>query len=314
MKSMTLPLVALTCCTVWLAAGLGAHGWQLPSIDDPLVTELRLPRIMAALLVGASLAASGAALQALFRNPLADPALIGTSSGAALGVVAVIAGGVTGLAVPFAAFAGGLLATVVVLLLNRLVNGGQAGLLIIGVVVGAFCGAVISLLMLLSDDMTLRGAMAWLAGNLSDAGFSSLGQVCLIMAAGLALLLALGRDLDCLMLGEETAASLGIKVERTRTLTAIAAALLTGAAVSVSGIIGFVGMMVPNAIALWSGGCRRKLIWRSAWAGALFLLAIDTLGRHIAYPIDLPAGVIAAFAGPPFLLWLLFRQQGGQRD
>jgi iron complex transport system permease protein len=183
---MTLPLVALTCCTVWLAAGLGAHGWQLPSIDDPLVTELRLPRIMAALLVGASLAASGAALQALFRNPLADPALIGTSSGAALGVVAVIAGGVTGLAVPFAAFAGGLLATVVVLLLNRLVNGGQAGLLIIGVVVGAFCGAVISLLMLLSDDMTLRGAMAWLAGNLSDAGFSSLGQVCLIMAAGLA--------------------------------------------------------------------------------------------------------------------------------
>jgi iron complex transport system permease protein len=304
----------MTLATVWLAAGLGAHGWQLPRFDDPLVTELRLPRIVTALLVGASLAASGAALQALFRNPLADPTLIGTSSGAALGVVAVIAGGVTGLAVPFAAFAGGLAATVVVLALNRLVNGGQAGLLIIGVVVGAFCGAVISLLMLLSDDMTLRGAMAWLAGNLSDAGFSSLGQVSLIMALGLALLLALGRDLDCLMLGEDTAASLGIKVEHTRTLTAIAAALLTGAAVSVSGIIGFIGMMVPNAIALRSGGCRRKLIWRSAWAGALFLLAIDTLGRHIAYPIDLPAGVIAAFAGPPFLLWLLFRQQGGRND
>lgn len=301
-------LVALTLLAVVLACGLGGDGWRWPDWSDPLTRELRLPRVLTALAVGGALAASGAALQALFRNPLADPGLIGTSSGAALGVIILMVFGVAGVALPVAAFAGGLAVTLLVLALNRLVGGGSAGLLIIGVVIGAFCGAVVSLLLFLSDDLALRSAMSWLAGNLADASPAALARTLPIMAAGLALLCLLGRDLDCLMLGEDAAAALGLRVERVRLLTAVAAALLTGAAVALSGVIGFVGMMVPNALALLVGGGRRRLIWLSAWVGGLFLLAIDTLGRSVAYPVDLPAGVLAAFAGPPFFLWLFFRQ------
>ncbi|AXK40072.1 FecCD family ABC transporter permease [Crenobacter cavernae] len=301
-----------TVLLVGLAAGLSGEGWGWPRLADPLLTGIRLPRIAASLMVGASLAAAGAALQAVFRNPLADPGLIGTSAGAVLAAVAVLALGLAGIALPFAAFVGALVGTLLVLALYRLVGGGLVALLIIGVIVGAFFGAITNLLLLLSDDLTLRGAMSWLAGNLSDAGFASLGQAGLVMLTGFVLLIALGRDLDCLMLGEETAASLGVRVERTRVLAAVGAALTAGAAVSLSGLIGFVGMMVPNAVALTFGGCRRGLIWRSAWAGALFLLVVDTVARRIAYPVDLPAGTLAAFAGAPFFIWLLFRQQGGR--
>ena len=312
----TLPLAAMllpaSLLLIWLAAGLGAGQWQVPDWQDPLISQLRLPRIINAMIVGAALAISGAALQALFRNPLADPGLIGTSAGAALGVVAVISLGLSGISIPLAAFSGGLAVTGLILLLNRLTGGGQTGLLIMGVVIGACCGAIVSLLLFLSDDLTLRGAMNWLAGSLAEGRFANQSHVLPIMTLGAAILLALGRDLDCLLLGEDTARSMGINVGRTRTLTAIGAALLTGGAVTLSGIIGFVGMMVPNAIALCCRGERRQLMWLSAWAGALFLLVIDTVGREIAYPVDLPAGVMAAFAGPPFFLWLFWRLQGGR--
>lgn len=299
---------------IWLLAGFGGGQWQAPDWHDPIVRQLRLPRIVNALLVGAALAMSGAALQALFRNPLADPGLIGTSSGAALGVIGVIALGIGGLSVPLAAFGGGLAITALILLLNRLLQGGQAGLLIIGVVVGACCGAIVSLLLFLSDDLTLRGAMSWLSGSLAEARFAEHGYVLPVMALGAAILLLVARDLDCLLLGDDTARSLGVQVGRTRTLTAIGAALLAGGAVTLSGIIGFVGMMVPNAIALLGGGTRRQLMLWSAWVGALFLLLIDTLGRELAYPVDLPAGVMAAFAGPVFFLWLFRRLQGGRHE
>ena len=129
------------------------------------------------------------------------------------------------------------------------------------------------------------------------------------MAAGILLLLGIGRDLDCLLLGEDAARSLGIDVRRTRRLAAIGAALATGGAVTLSGVIGFVGMMIPNMLAVLVGGCRRRLIALSAWAGALFLLAVDTLARNLVWPLDLPVGLMAAFAGPPFFIWLYRRQQ-----
>jgi iron complex transport system permease protein len=179
-----------------------------------------------------------------------------------------------------------------------------------GLVVGAFCGAVSSLILFLSDDLTLRAASSWLAGNLGAAQPDRLWPCLLIAGLGVALLCAIGRDLDCLLLGEETARSLGINTVRTRRLAAAGAALATGGAVALSGVIGFVGMMIPNALALLVGGCRRKLILLSAWAGALFLLAVDTLARNIAWPLDLPVGLMAAFAGPPFFIWLFRRQQG----
>ncbi|MCG9031819.1 FecCD family ABC transporter permease [Laribacter hongkongensis] len=298
--SVVLPLLAL-------AAGGDALRW--PDFSDPLVSGLRVPRILAALAVGAALAASGAALQALFRNPLADPGLIGTSSGAALAVVTVLAIGAGGWSLPLAAFAGGLLATWLILLLARLVRGGLAGLLLMGLVVGAFCGAIMSLVMFLSDDLTLRSATSWLAGNLSSATPERLAMCLTVMAAGILLLLGIGRDLDCLLLGEDAARSLGIDVRRTRRLAAIGAALATGGAVTLSGVIGFVGMMIPNMLAVLVGGCRRRLIALSAWAGALFLLAVDTLARNLVWPLDLPVGLMAAFAGPPFFIWLYRRQQ-----
>lgn len=300
-----LPGVALG---LW-ACGLGGGSWHWPDWQDPMVQGLRVPRVLTALLVGAALAASGAALQALFRNPLADPGLIGTASGAALGVILLLfLGGVGGLSVPLAAFAGGLAATQLIVLLNGLVRGGETGLLLIGLVVGACCGALTSLLLFLSDDLTLRGAMAWLAGNLGEAGFASLGSASAIMLLGLALLLAVGRQLDALLLGEESAQALGIDVARTRLLTTLGAALAVGAAVSLSGVIGFIGMMVPNALGLLVGGARRQLIVYSAWVGGLFLLLIDSVARSVVYPVDLPAGLLAAFTGPPFFIWLLWQR------
>ncbi len=303
-------LIAASLGLPWLALSSSAGHLAWPDLADPLVTQLRLPRIAAALGVGAALAASGAALQALFRNPLADPGLIGTSGGAALAVIAVLALGLAGLSLPLAAFGGGLAATWLILLLARLAKGGLAGLLLMGLVVGAFCGAVSSLILFLSDDLTLRAASSWLAGNLGAAQPDRLWPCLLIAGLGVALLCAIGRDLDCLLLGEETARSLGINTVRTRRLAAAGAALATGGAVALSGVIGFVGMMIPNALALLVGGCRRKLILLSAWAGALFLLAVDTLARNIAWPLDLPVGLMAAFAGPPFFIWLFRRQQG----
>ncbi|POA99877.1 iron ABC transporter permease [Chromobacterium sinusclupearum] len=303
-------LIAASLGLPWLALSSSAGHLAWPDLADPLVTQLRLPRIVAALGVGAALAASGAALQALFRNPLADPGLIGTSGGAALAVIAVLALGLAGLSLPLAAFGGGLAATWLILLLARLAKGGLAGLLLMGLVVGAFCGAVSSLILFLSDDLTLRAASSWLAGNLGAAQPDRLWPCLLIAGLGVALLCAIGRDLDCLLLGEESARSLGVNTVRTRRLAAAGAALATGGAVALSGVIGFVGMMIPNALALLVGGCRRKLILLSAWAGALFLLAVDTLARNIAWPLDLPVGLMAAFAGPPFFIWLFRRQQG----
>nr|WP_240937594.1 iron ABC transporter permease [Chromobacterium haemolyticum] len=306
---LLLGLIAASLLLPLLALSSGGNGLAWPDFSDPLLTQLRLPRIAAALGVGAALAASGAALQALFRNPLADPGLIGTSSGAALAVVGMLAVGAAGLSLPLAAFGGGLLATWLILLLSRLVRGGLAGLLLMGLVVGAFCGAVTSLMIFMSDDLTLRAATSWLAGNLSSASSERLLACLGVAGLGLLILIAVGRDLDCLLLGEDAAQSLGIDVRRTRRLTAVGAALATGGAVALSGVIGFVGMMIPNALALLMGGCRRRLILLSAWAGALFLLAVDTLARTVAWPIDLPVGLMAAFAGPPFFVWLFRRQQ-----
>jgi iron complex transport system permease protein len=307
-------LALFSLALLWWLAGLGAGHWAVPRWEDPLVRQLRVPRLINALLVGAALACSGAALQALFRNPLADPGLIGTSAGAALGVILVLAGGLSGLSVPLAAFGGGLLVTLAIVALNRLVGGGLAGLLILGVVVGASCGAVVGLLLLMSDDLVLRGATNWLAGSLAQWRGGDAIYVLPLMGLGFAILLATARDLDCLLLGDDTARSMGVDLIRVRTLTAVGAALLTGGAVTLSGIIGFVGMMIPNAVGVFCRRSRRALMLWSAWAGAVFLLLIDCVAREVAYPVDLPAGAVAALVGPACFLWIFWRLQRGHRD
>ncbi|HEY9102590.1 iron ABC transporter permease [Chitinimonas sp.] len=292
------------------ALGFQGDGWQWPDLADPLVRSLRLPRILSALLVGAALAAAGAALQALFRNPMADPTLIGTSSGAALAVVCIMAFGWRALPLPLAAFGGSLLATWLLLALVRLVGGGSTGLLLMGLMLGSFGAAMTGMLLFLSDDLALRSAMTWLSGQLGSTTGAPLAWAAPVGIAGIALLLGLGRDLDCLLLGDEAAQGLGVHVERARLLTAVGAAMAIGAAVSVAGIIGFVGMMVPNACALLAGGGRRRLIALSATGGAAFLLLMDTLARGIAYPVNVPVGLLAGFVGPMFFVWLFRRKMG----
>lgn len=296
-----------TAALIWFCAGIGFGGWQPPHQMDETVQSIRLPRVATALLVGAALAAAGAALQALFENPLADPSLIGTSGGAALGVIIVLAFGVGAIGVPLAAFAGALAVCLLILAIHRLFGGGTLGLLVLGFVLSAFSAAIVSLILFLSDDMVLRSATIWLSGSLAEAGFTSPLYAALVMAVGLVLLFWAGKRLDCLMLGEDTAVSMGISVNATRVQTVVGAALLTGAAVSLSGVIGFLGMMVPNVLAQAVGGRRSKLILLSAWLGAVFLLAVDSAARWITYPVDVPVGIIIALLGGPFFMWLFVK-------
>ena len=288
----------------WLCTGTGLGSWQNPHTLDATLLSLRLPRIFNALLVGLSLSVAGAALQALFENPLADPGLIGTSGGAALGVVLVLSLGFIGIGIPLAAFSGSLIVCIFVLFAHRLFGGGKAGLLIIGFIISAFCSAVVSLILFLSDDFVLRSAMTWLAGSLAEAGFVSPIYAATSMFLGLCLLIPMGRHLDILLLGEDTAISMGIKVYKIRALAVTGAALLTGAAVSLSGMIGFVGMMIPNLMAVIFRGSRTKIMLLSAYVGALFLLITDTAARTVAYPVDLPVGIVISLIGAPFFVWL----------
>ena len=246
-------------------------------------------------------------MQALFENPLADPSLIGTSGGAALGVITVLAFGVGAVGVPLAAFAGALAVCLLILGIHRFIGGGTLGLLVLGFVLSAFSAAIVSLILFLSDDMVLRSATVWLSGSLAEAGFTSPLYAATAMLAGLAVLLLAGKKLDILMLGEDTAVSMGISVQAVRLQTVVGAALLTGAAVSLSGIIGFLGMMVPNVAAQAVGGRRSKLILLSAWLGAVFLLLIDSAARWLTYPVDVPVGIVIALLGGPFFMWLFLK-------
>ncbi|MGP5231723.1 FecCD family ABC transporter permease [Psychrobacter celer] len=292
---------------IWLALGIGFGDWSSPNHLDDTIWQLRYPRVVTALLVGMALSVSGAALQALFENPLADPSLIGTSGGAALGVVLVLALGFGGVGIPLAAFSGSVLVCLFILACHRFLGGGQMGLLILGFVISAFCAAVVSLILFVSDDMVLRSATNWLSGSMAEAGFVPLRYAMISMILGLAILLPLGRQLDGLMLGEAAAKSLGIKVGVVRCLVVIASALLTGAAVSLAGVIGFIGMMVPNLLAILFGGGRMRLMIWSGWLGAILLLLIDGTARHVAYPVDVPVGIVLALLGGPFFIWLFVR-------
>lgn len=297
----------LTAAAVYLCCGIGFGAWESPLAMDETVRQIRLPRIYTALLVGAGLSASGAALQALFENPLADPSLIGTSGGAALGVIVLLALGGGAMGVPGAAFLGALGVCLLILAVHKLLGGGTLGLLVLGFVLSVFSGAVVSMILFLSDDLVLRSATTWLSGSLAEAGFSSPVAAIAVMLPGFLILLSAGRRLDVLMTGEDTAASMGVSVGVLRVQTVIGAALMTGAAVSLSGIIGFLGMMIPNVLAQTIGGSRRKLITLSAWLGAVFLMVVDGAARWLTYPVDLPVGIVIALLGGPFFMYLFIR-------
>jgi cobalamin transport system permease protein len=277
-----------------------------------IVLRVRLPRVLLAALVGASLATAGTLFQALLRNPLADPYVLGVSGGAALGgVVALAAGGALGLgyaAVPPASFAG---AVATLLLLFGLAGGrgrlSPTTLLLTGVVFNAFASAAI--VFLASSAGLAEGAriFLWLIGNLSEGRFELAGWVAAFLALGLAAALPFARSLNLLALGEEPAIQLGVPVEALRRLLLVATSLMVGAAVSVSGLIGFVGLIIPHLLRLLVGPDHRLLLPAAALGGASFLVVCDTAARTILAGRELPVGAITALAGGPFFLLLLRR-------
>lgn len=276
----------------------------------PIVRDLRLPRALLAFLVGGGLGLTGAALQALVRNPLADPYLLGLSGGAGLGAVLAIAArsGTTWL-VPASAFAGALVAVALVYRLS--VVGGRRleprVLLLAGVVVGSFAAAVMSAVIVLSDAPQLRNAFLWLLGGFSAASWRALGVFAVYAVVPLAVLLVSARSLDLLALGEETAMHLGADVGRVRRRIYLAASLLTAASVATCGIIGFVGLIVPHAVRrLWSP-LHRLLLPGAFIAGGCFLVLADAIARSVLSPLELPVGVVTALVGVPLFALLLRR-------
>jgi iron complex transport system permease protein len=277
-----------------------------------IVLELRLPRVLLGMLVGGGLALAGAVLQALLRNPLAEPYILGISGGAAAGVVAVLALGLASTAswfLPSAAFGGALLAI-------ALVFGVAASadrrldvrvLLLAGVVVGAFFSACIALILSLSDAPTVRTAILWMMGSLSGAGWRTVAIVAVYTLPAAFLLMGLARALNVMAIGEETASYLGTEVERTKRVAYCVASLLAAAGVAFTGVIGFVGLVVPHAVRLLTGPDHRTLLPLSFLAGAAFLALTDLVARTALAPTEIPIGVITAFIGVPFFLFLLRR-------
>ena len=289
---------------------------DIPRSWDTILWQLRLPRVVQAALVGAALAMSGAAYQGLFKNPLADPYLVGVASGAGLGAVVVLLTGVpmylAGISLlPVAAFAGGTGAVVVAYSIARNSQGTPTTTLILaGVAIAALTGAVSSLLILRSDP-ELRPVLAWLLGSLISSEWKECAIVLAYIVPGMAILLGFGRMLNVLQLSEDHAAMLGVPVEKVKLLLIAAATLVTAAAVSFSGLIGFVGLVAPHVVRLIWGPDYRFLLPMSAIVGATFLVLADLVARTIVSPGELPVGMVTAFCGAPFFLYLLRRRRLG---
>lgn len=314
---------AMLVATALIAANLGAMKlslavlWQ--SQDDALRhiwLHIRLPRVLLAILVGGALALSGCVMQGLFRNPLADPGLLGISSGAALFVGLAIVfpvalPAILALYVPmFAAFIGSLVVTFIIFLLSRQGNNSLARLLLVGIAINALCGAAVGILSWLSNDTQLRQLSLWGMGSLGQSQWPTL-----LAAASLAIPATVGigllaRRLNLLQLGDEEAHYLGVDVKRTQSQLLILSALLVAAAVAVSGVIGFVGLVVPHLVRMWLGADHRWLVPGSVLAGALLLLIADTLARTLVVPAEMPVGLITSLIGGPWFLAMIFRNQG----
>ncbi|WP_029391253.1 FecCD family ABC transporter permease [Streptomyces xiaopingdaonensis] len=302
--------LALGATRVPLPDVLGAlGGTSRPGPLATIVTDIRLPRALLACVVGAGLALVGAVLQALVRNPLADPFLLGISSGASTGAVLVLVLGVTAVPMAGGAFLGSLLALVAVYAMAGRGSAMTTGRLVLsGVAIQYVLSACTSLLLVLSpQNEHLRAILFWTLGGLGGARWSQLWLPALVSGVGLVLLLALARPLDLLLAGEEGAAALGLDTARFRAAVFVLASLVTAVLVTVSGAIGFVGLMVPHAARMLVGASHRLLLPVSALGGAAFLVLADLGSRLVAAPEEIPVGVLTALTGGPFFLWLLRR-------
>jgi len=308
-------LVGLQIGSVPIAARdiLGAFGWgAADETTRAIVLQIRLPRLVLSVIVGAGLAAAGTVFQGIFRNPMADPYIIGVSAGAALGATIAIVSGLTVTvagagAVTVLAFAGALTVT---LLVYRLAWArGEVAvehLLLAGIAVGAFLGSIISALQLFGGE-SLQQVIFWLMGGFSGRTWEHVRLAAPYVAAGYLIARLLARDLNLMVMGDETARSLGVPVARSRALLIAAGSLMAAAAVAVSGLIGFVGLVVPHLVRLLTGPDHRRLLPAAALAGGLILLLADTAARSIIPPADVPVGIVTAALGAPFFLYLLRR-------
>ncbi len=331
-------MIFLTAClggVVVLAVSLGAvsiplskswtillhHFFGLASLSDgnvrdaSIILDLRLPRVIAGALVGAALSVAGSVLQALLRNPLADPYVLGISSGAAVGAVLAILFGLGSTflgiyAVPGAAFGGALLTLLFVYFIARVEGRVPAQtMLLTGVIISAFFSAIIMFLISATSDERLYSVTFWLMGNLEYVASQALGIIFIYLLSGSAVLFSLAKDLNLMSMGEETASELGVEVERVKKTAFIFTSLITGAVVSVSGLIGFVGLAVPHLTRMIWGPDHRFLIPASALLGAMVLILADTIARTVMAPSEIPVGVVTALAGAPFFVYLLRRKR-----
>ncbi|MDF3288071.1 FecCD family ABC transporter permease [Streptomyces silvisoli] len=294
-----------------LAPSLVGADW--PQVRDTIVVGVRLPRVLLGGTVGAGLSVCGMALQALVRNPLADPALLGVSSGASVGAVLVVVCGVTlfgQYSLSAAAFLGGLVALLVVYALAR--SGGRmttVRLILAGVATAQVLSAVASLLIVTSGQpQQAQAALQWMLGGLGGTGWDGLWLPAVAVLAGTVVLLGTARQLNLLLAGEEAAAALGLDVGRFRGLLFVLCALLTGVMVAVSGAIGFVGLMMPHITRLLVGANHRRALPVAALLGAVFLIAADLLARTVIRPEEIPVGIVTALVGGPAFLWLMYRR------
>ncbi|SDS92207.1 iron complex transport system permease protein [Halopseudomonas sabulinigri] len=293
---------------------------ELPADQVLIIEQIRMPRTLMGLLVGATLALTGAAMQGLFRNPLADPGLIGVSSGAALGAALVIVLGGTLLAqlptavLPYVtvlgAFLGGVATTWLVYRLGQSVQGTSvASMLLAGIAIAAISGAVIGLLSYLADDAMLRTLTFWNMGTLGGASYERVAVLALCCALVWWRLPRQASALNALLLGESEARHLGVDVERVKRELVLLTALGVGACVAVAGLIGFVGLVVPHLVRLLLGADHRRVLPASMLLGAGLLLLADVVARLVVSPAELPIGIITAVLGAPFFLALLLRAQ-----
>lgn len=299
-----------------IGKALGVGGQGVPELAHDVLWRIRFPRVTLSVLVGGSLGCAGAAMQGTFANPLAEPGIIGVSAGASLGAIAAIVVGLTTFgvwALPIAAFIGGLVTVVAVYLSARADGRTEVVTLVLtGVAVNALVGALIGLATFFSDDAELRSITFWTLGSMAQATWPKVLAVLPLAIIGATAATALGDQLDLLSLGEREARHLGVDVERLRVLMLTIVAVLSAAAVAVSGTILFVGLVVPHLVRMMVGPRHRLLLILSALLGSLVVVSGDLIARTIASPRELPLGVLTSLVGAPFFFWQLRRTRSAQ--
>ncbi|PIG09546.1 iron ABC transporter permease [Comamonas sp. 26] len=309
----------ITAHEIGVRLGMNLQPGDWTSAQFQIVWRVRMPRVLLAALVGAGLALVGVAMQAMVRNPLADPYLLGVSSGASVGAVSVIAFGALAfageLALPLGAFGGALAACTAVYFLAYANGRLQASRLILGGVAIAYClGGITSLIVLTADQRELANSvLTWTLGSLAGTRWDELGLPAALLVIGAALLLTQARSLNALLSGEESAATLGVDTTRTRRWLFVLVSLVTGVLVALTGPIGFVGLIVPHVTRMLVGAEHRSVLPVAALTGAIFLVWVDVFSRITFAPAEVPVGVITSLLGGPFFVWMLCRKNARER-